>query len=171
MHFLKSFYSATVKYQLTNKFAYRKITKLPKLKKIILNFGSKPTDTKKLFSSLLVFELIANQKGFFTTATNINVKLKVHKGNPSGCKLTVQKHNLFKIFADFLLNILILKKQNKFNLNKNSISCVIKNTFSFLKLDSYYSFFNYLPDLNLTLVTASKNKKELIFFYRLLYVF
>lgn len=122
MHFLKSFYLTSIKYQLTNKFNYQKISKLPKIKKIVLNFGSKKINTKELFSGLLAFELIANQKGLLTTVKNASVTLQIRKGIPSGCKLTLQKNNLFRMFADLLLTILPKKKQNKFNLNKNSIS-------------------------------------------------
>lgn len=169
MHFLKSFYLTNVRYQLANKFPYQKITKLPKLKKIVLNFESKTINSKRLLSALLAFELIANQKGLLTTATNVNVTLQIRKGDPSGCKLTLQKNNLFKMFTHFLLNILPMKKQNKFNLNKNTISYRVRETFICLKLEHYYYYFNYLPDLNLTVITSSENKKELVFFYRLIY--
>ena len=48
MHFLENFYFKTLKYDLINKFIYKNTTKLPKLKKIILNFGSKTADIKQL---------------------------------------------------------------------------------------------------------------------------
>lgn len=167
MQFLKNFYLTNVRYQLTNKFVYKKITKLPKFKKVVLNFGSKTTDTKMLFSGLLAFELITNQKGLLTT-TNIGVTFQIKKGNPAGCKLTLQKNNLFKFFTEFLLNV--IPKINRFNLNKNTFSCKIEETLTLWKLETHYYFFNHLSDLNLTLVMTTNSKKEIVFFYKLLYL-
>jgi ribosomal protein L5 len=56
MHFLQSFYSKTLKYDLINKFVYKNTYVIPKVKKIILNFGSKTSDLKQLTSSLFVIE-------------------------------------------------------------------------------------------------------------------
>ena len=106
MHFLKSFYFKNLRYQIINKFIYKKQIKLPELKKIILNFSLKTIDVKKLFSGLLIFELIVNQKGFLTTTKNSSIIISTRKGTPNGCKLTLKKHNLFQLFAYFLIDIL-----------------------------------------------------------------
>ena len=169
MHFLKNFYLTNIRYQLLNKFIYQKLVEFPKLEKIILNFESKKIDTKTLFSGLLAFELIASQKGLLTKTVNINITLKIRKGNPAGCKLTLKKNKLFELFTYFLLNILPKIKQNKFNLNKNNISYKIKKTLAVLKLETHYYFFNYLSNLNLTILVNTKKKEEILFFYKLLY--
>ena len=72
MHFLENFYFKTLKFDLTNKFTYINTSELPKVKKIILNFGSKTADIKQLSSSLLTLELITKQKGVLTYAKNFN---------------------------------------------------------------------------------------------------
>jgi ribosomal protein L5 len=169
MHFFKNFYLTNIRYQLSNKFIYRKLIELPKFQKIILNLKSKKIDIKTLFSGLLAFELIANQKGYLTKTANINITLKIRKGNPAGCKLILQKDKLFELFAYFLLNILPKTRQSKFNFNKNSISYKIKETLTILKLETHYYYFNYLSNLNLTILVTSKKKEEILFFYKLLY--
>ena len=77
MHFLEHFFFKTLKYDLINKFVFIDADKLPKLKKIILNFGFKTADMKQLSSGLLALELITNQKGILTTTTKSNILLKV----------------------------------------------------------------------------------------------
>jgi len=169
MQFLKNFYLTNVRHQLINKFVYKKIAKLPKFKKVELNLESKTTDTKMLFSGLLAFELITNQKGLLTTI-NTSITFQIRKGNLAGCKLTLQKNNLFRFFTEFLLNITPKIKINRFNLNKNSFSCKIKEILTLWKLETHYYFFNHLSNLNLTLVMTTNSKKEIMFFYKLLYL-
>jgi large subunit ribosomal protein L5 len=91
MMIFNSFYLKTLKYELCNKFAYKNINEVPKLKKIILNFGCKTADLKHLSASLLALELITSQKGRITTTKSPNLLLKIKKGNPSGCKVTLKK--------------------------------------------------------------------------------
>lgn len=82
MHFLKNFYLTNLRYQLLNKFVYRKLIELPKFEKIILNLKSKKIDTKTLFSGLLAFELIANQKGCLIKTANVSVTFNMRKETP-----------------------------------------------------------------------------------------
>lgn len=165
MNFHRDFYLTTIKHCLTNKFMYQKIKMLPKLSKIVLSFNSKTTDNKKILSNLLIFELIAAQKGYVRRKATITVT--TYKGNPIGCKLTLKKQNSF----NFLISMTLLLTGNEiFNLNQGTLSLRIKDTFSFFKLETHYYFFNSLSDLNVTLVTTTKSKKEILFFYKLLYL-
>lgn len=171
MHFLEKFYFRTLKYDLINKFRYNNTKNLPKLKKIILNFGSKTADAKQLASSLLAFELIANQKGILTTTKKPNILLKIRKGNPTGCKLTLHKHNLFNFFGKTIIEIFPkLKNFNGFNINQklkqNTFFYKLHNTFSFSELENHYYLFSNLPKLDIIVITTAKNKEELIFLLR-----
>lgn len=168
MHFLEQFYFKTLKYDLANKFAYSDVGGIPKLKKVILNFGFKAADVKKLSSGLLAFELIANQKGILTTTTKSNILLKIRKGNPTGCKLTLQKHNLFNFLRKVVIEVFPkLKNFNGFTPNrqikKNAFSYEIHDTFSFYDLEKHYYCFNNLPKLDITIITTTRDKKELLF--------
>lgn len=168
MNFLEYFYFKTIKYDLVNKYIYNHADRLPKLRKIILNFGFKTVDAKQLSSGLLAFELIANQKGVITTTTKSNVLLKIRKGNPIGCKLTLQKNNLFNFLRKIVMEVFPrVKNFNGFSKNrkikKNAFSYEIHDTFSFLDLEGYYYCFNNLPKLDITIVTTTTEKKEFLF--------
>ena len=89
-----------------------------KLEKIILNFGSKTASIKQLSSGLLAFEFIFNQKGKLTTTRKSDIFVKIRKGNPTGCKMTLQKYNLFDLFRKTIIEIFPkLKNFNGFDKN------------------------------------------------------
>lgn len=168
MHFLEKFYSKTLKYELINKFKYNNTKNLPKLEKIILNFGCKTAEMRQLASCLLAVELITNQKGTFTKTKHANILFKIRKGNPTGCKITLQKFNLF----NFLYRILseVFPKLKNFKgftvtkkMKKRTFSYELHETFSFSELENHYYLFNNLPKLSVTVITSSKTKLELIY--------
>lgn len=167
MHFLKYFCVKTLKYDLTNKFYYNNTKKLPKLKKIILNFGCKTTEIKQLSSSLLALELITKKNGTLTTTKHSNIFLKIRKGNPAGCKITLRKNNSINFLTKILIEI--LPKTKGFNgliltkkIKKNIFSYELYETFSFKELEEHYSLFHNIPKLDITIITNSKIKEELI---------
>ena len=168
MHFLKNFYYKILRYDLINKFIYNNTNNLPKLEKIVLSFGFSKNDIKQFATGLLAFELISNQKGILTITKKPNIVLKIRKGNPIGCKVTLQNQNLFNFFGKMLLRIFpMLKTFNEFKLTRkfkiNRFSYEIHETFSFFELENHYYYFSNLPKLSITLITTAKNKKELLF--------
>jgi large subunit ribosomal protein L5 len=167
MHFLEKFYSKTIKYNLVNKFLYKTTKNIPKLKKITLNFGCQTADIKQLSSSLLAFELIANQKGSLTKTKHSNILFKIRKGNPTGCKITLSNYNSYNFLSKMICEIFPrLKNFSGFNsikkIKKNAFSYECHETFAFKELESHYYLFNKLPKLNITIITNTKNKNELI---------
>ena len=168
MHFLNYFYNKNLKLDLINKFQYSNLKTFPKLKKIILNFGCKTTDIKKLTASLLALELITNQKGVLSIAKRPNLFLKIRKGNPTGCKVLLRKSSMLNFINQN--SIEIFPKIKNFNglkfskkIKKNSFSYYIKNTLIFSNFMDHYYLFNILVKLEVTVVTDVKTKKELLF--------
>ena len=169
MHFLEYFYNNNFKYDLINKFYYANIKKIPTITKIILNFKCNNNDLKNLSSTMLAIEIITNQKGTLTKSKHSIVYLKIRKGNPTGCKVILKK----KLLINFLTNQLIeiLPKTKNFNVKNNkqmvkktnTFSYKIKNNFYFSKLENHYYLFNSLPTLNITIVTNTNNKNEILF--------
>ena len=98
MHSLEYFNIKTLKFDLINKFHYTNLKKLPKLQKMILSFSCKTTELKILATHLLALELITNQKGILTVSKRPNLLLKIRKGNPTGCKLTLKKTFILNFF-------------------------------------------------------------------------
>ena len=169
MNFLEHLYFKTLKYDLLNKFLYKNTKKIPKIQKIILNFGCKNNELKNLATSLLALELVTKQKGALTTTKYSNLLLKIRKGNPVGCKLILRKEKIFKFLSKTLFEIFPKQKNFKgFNISKktkkNIFSYELTNTFSFSELEDHYYLFNNLPKLNITIVIdSSKTKEELLF--------
>ena len=93
MYLINYYYNNIVKYDLINKFYYKNIKQLPSILKIILNFNFKKQNIKNLMSSLIALELISSQKPIFTKSKISNITLKIRKGQPVGCKITLRKQN------------------------------------------------------------------------------
>lgn len=167
---LNNFYLKTIQYDLINKFPYNHTKKLPKFKKIILNFECKTNEIKMLTSSLVALKLITNQKGILTATKRSNVKLKIRKGNPVGCKVTLRKTKMFLYLYRMVTEIFPrLKNFNKINLNKNlkhnAISYKLDDIFNFKELEKHYYLFNNLTKLSITLTTNTKTKDEFLFIF------
>lgn len=168
MNFLEIFHLKALKYDLFNKFLYKKTKHFPKIKKIIFNFTCDQNNLKYLSSILLTLQLITYQKSKITTSKQSNIFLKIRKGNPVGCKVTLRKYALFYSITNFLINIFPkLKNFTGFKVSKtyqfNTFSYTIKDILIFSELSNYYHLFNNLPKLKITLVTNAKTKTELLF--------
>lgn len=175
MQFLNYFNFKTLKYDLFNKFIYGSTKDLPKVEKIILNFGCKTTEIKRLSASLLALELVTQQKGKLTKAKNSNILLKLRKGNPVGCKVTLRNKQMFRFLERLLVDIfpkiknftgLTISKKIK----QNIFTYELHDTLSFTELEENYYLFNNLPKLSITIVTRSQRKEELIFILKSLQV-
>ena len=168
MHFLSYFYKKTLKFDLINKFYYTDLKKLPKLKKIVLNFSCKTTELKPLATNLLALELITNQKGIITVSKRPNLFLKIRKGNPAGCKLTLKKTAMLTFYYKSFVEIFPkIKNFDGITINqkieKTAFSFLIKETLNFSELSEHYYLFNNLANLSLSFVTTVKSKEEILF--------
>lgn len=178
MRFIRNYTKNFVKYDLLLKFNdYKKISQIPKLKKIILSYEFKKYDFKLLLSSIVALELITSQQPCITRSKVSNISLKIRKGNPIGCKVTLRK-KIMEAFFFKLLNELLLKIQKiELNLNKieSNLSIYKNKTFTFkvkkglifTELEYNYQIFKILPDLNINIVTDTANYSELIMLLKL----
>ena len=168
MNLLENYYKKVIRHDLINKFFYNHIEDVPQLKKIILNFRCKSFEIKNLAASLLSLELIAVQQGILTKSKRANILLKIRKGNPVGCTVVLRKNKmynfLFKLLIDVFPNsrdfkgITVAKK-----LSNTSFSFTLKDLISFKELEKQFYLFSKLPPLNITFVTDTKTKKELLY--------
>lgn len=148
MNVLTKYTEKIVKYDLINKFCYKNVKYIPKLKYIILNFNLKKWDTKSFIILLSSLKLITLQTPKITTSKISNVVFKIRKGQPIGCKVTLRNIKMNK----FLLKILNknLTKLKTMELNNNSMfSLTLKNILIFKELEQNYQFFKNLPGLNI----------------------
>lgn len=168
MHFLEYYYKNIIKYDLTNKFFYKNIYELPKIKKIILNIRIKNTKIKNFASILFGLELITEKKGILTKTKRPNLFLKIQKGKPTGCKVILQKTLMYNFLNKILIEIIpTIKKFLVFKINKQNFKSFSFNLnqkqIIFSELKEHYHLSKNLLYLNITIVTTSKNQKELFF--------
>lgn len=178
MRFLKNYAKNFVKYDLLLKFNdYKKISQIPKLKKIILSYEFKKYDFKLLLSSIVALELITSQKSSIIKSKVSNISLKIRKGNPIGCKVTLRRKLMDSFFLK-LLNELLMKIQKiELNIDKiepnlnfyenKTFTFKVKKGLIFTELEYNYQIFKFLPGLNINIVTDTKNYKELLMILKL----
>lgn len=166
MHFLEHYYTTIVKLNLIHRFNYENLKNIPKLEKIVLNFGCKTSDLKTLASSLLALQLITTKKGNLTKSVQSNIVLKIRKGNPVGCKIILTKKMMYRFFAKFLIEI-FPKLKNKSLVKKlqafNTLTYNFNNILIFKELEKNYILFNSLKNLQITFITNAKTIEELFF--------
>ena len=103
MFMLEKYYNHVIKVDLINKYSHVNFKEIPKIEKIILNFGCKNSDLFEISSALLFLELISQKKSTVTRAKRSNVLLKIRKGNIVGCTVTLAKNDLYH----FLLQLVV----------------------------------------------------------------
>lgn len=167
MTFIQYYYEKIIKYDFINKFNYHNLNTIPRLEKIILNFGCQNFSLQKFAIVLLSLELITTKKGKITLNKNANVLLKIQKGAPSGCQVTLTKSTMYNFLTKLLIEI-FPKIKNFSGLKVTVIDHTfsykfLSNTLVLTELQEYYPIFNNLPHLNCTLITNAKNSQELTF--------
>lgn len=155
----KFYYNYIVAYDSLNKFNYKSIKNIPKVNKIVFSFIYKNPNSKNILISLFILKILTLQKGFLLKSKKINIKLKIKKGSPIGCKVTIKKKNLYTIFFILISKINIIINNN----NSKTFDFNLKKLLIFEELSNYYYYLNYLSSLKITLVTNSKNSEELRF--------
>lgn len=168
MNILENYYKKVIRYDLINKFSYNHLDEIPKLKKIILNFGCKNFEIKHIASALLSLELITTKRGSLTKAKRSNILFKVRKGSPVGCVVILKKNKMYNFFFKLLVevfpNLKVFKPINIYKKSeKTSFSFTLKDLVNFKELEKQFYLFINLPPLNITLIINSKTKKELIY--------
>jgi large subunit ribosomal protein L5 len=166
MKFLNFYNRYIINYDLLNKFSYKYITELPKINSIIVNLSLKKTDLKLLITYLSALKLITNQKGAIILSRKSNIILKVRKGTPIGCKITLRRKKMFEFYLKlFNKSFLTLQKSKP---DSKSLSFQIMDVFSFEELETNYQFFSSLKKINVNINTKSSCKTQNVF---LLYSF
>jgi large subunit ribosomal protein L5 len=172
MSFFKNFYRIILVPDLINKFNYTNLESLPKIQKITVNIGWKTPELRNLLLSLLALELITSQKAVITFTKNSKLSIKVKKGLPSGCKVTLRA-NLIYQFVYRLVNE-IFPRLNSFkglkfknpSLKANATQTLtfsVLETLTFPELEKNYHLFKNIGKLDITVSIKAKHYNELFF--------
>lgn len=173
MH-LRKFEKKTLKFYLLNKFYYKNITKLPLIKKIIINLGCRNNHAQNLAASLLAMELVTNQKSILTKAKKPNLPLRIREGSFSGCKVTLRKNSIYNFVARSTHELFPVLKNFagvSEKANVRSFSYELKNIFVFTELEKNYMLFKNVGGLKVTLAVARNNFKTELLFLKKAYQF
>jgi large subunit ribosomal protein L5 len=162
VHSLEKFYLKTLQYDINNKYLLKSIKDIPKLKKIVLNHNcsSKPLNLKLLASSMLALELITGQKGTLTKTSSPNISLRLKKGTPIGCKLTLKKEAKYEFLSKIMKESTPSSKTFKLfksNQLEKAFSFDIVELFSFNEVEKQYRIFTNLTALNVTITANSES--------------
>lgn len=171
MSILQQHYKKIIRRDLINKFSYTYLEEIPQLKKIILNFGCKNSDIRSIASAFLSLELVTTEKGSIARSKRANVLLKIRKGSPVGCMVVLRDekmyHFLFKLLSEVLPNLKSFTGINvSKKLGKMGFSFTLKDLIHFKELEKQFYLFLNLPPLNVTLITTTKTKEELLYLLR-----
>ena len=71
MYILEFYYNHIIKHDLLNKFKYSNIKNIPKITKIVLNFGCTNYRIKNIASASLVLELLSNKPEIITKTKKV----------------------------------------------------------------------------------------------------
>lgn len=169
MYILKFYYEHIIKHDLINKFKYYNLKNIPKIKKIIINIGCSNYKIKNIAPAFLFLELLTNKSSLFTKTKKANIFLKIKKGTPIGCVVVLTKIKIYKFLFKLLLEILPSLKNFKgitykfHKLKCNSFSFYIKDLVVLKEFNPHFHLFNNLPAINITIITNTQNKNELIY--------
>jgi len=164
----KQYIKNTVNYDLLNKFAYKNVSKLPVLSNVDLQFRFKTYNLQSLITSLSALEIISLNKCKIVRTKSSNISLKLRKGSPIGCKVTLRKTKAL-IFIVGLINTLFIEiKTFRSGIGDTGLYSerVIPNTLIFPGLSGNYHFFRLLDGLHIKLLTTSKTNEELDYLLR-----
>jgi large subunit ribosomal protein L5 len=105
---LAMFYRERVVPELTQKFGYRSVMQVPRIKKITLNMGvgETTTDKKVLDNAVADMTRIAGQKPVVTKSRKSIANFKIRANFPVGCMVTLRGARMYE-FLDRLVNIAI----------------------------------------------------------------
>jgi large subunit ribosomal protein L5 len=105
---LAQFYREKVVPELTQKFGYKSIMEVPRIKKITLNMGVGETtsDKKVLDNAVADMAKIAGQKPVVTKSRKSIANFKIRANFPVGCMVTLRGARMYE-FLDRLVNIAI----------------------------------------------------------------
>ena len=103
---LKDHYEKAIRPALLSKFSYKNPMQVPKLDKIVVNFGvgKAAADSKKLQAAVNEMTLITGQKPVITKAKKAIANFKLREGQGIGCKVTLRADRMYE-FLDRLINI------------------------------------------------------------------
>jgi len=162
---LAQHYREKVVPELMQKFGYKTVMQVPRLRKITINMGvgETTTDKKILDHALADMTKIAGQKPVVTKARRSIANFKVRAGFPVGCMVTLRGARMYEFF-DRLVNIAMPRIRdfrgvsNRAFDGRGNYSLGFKEQIIFPEID--YDKIDTLRGMNIAITTTAKTDDE-----------
>ena len=162
---LKEKYNAEIISALTEKFGYKTVMRVPKLKKIVLSqgMGDAVADKKLIDSAVADLSRIAGQKAITTISKKDISNFKLRKNVPIGAKVTLRKERMYD-FLDRLITVSLPRVRDFQGLNvkgfdgRGNFTMGITEQIIFPEID--IDKVNKITGMDITIVTSAKTDEE-----------
>jgi large subunit ribosomal protein L5 len=162
---LATYYREKVVPDLMQKYGYKTVMQVPRLRKITLNMGVGETTTDKKILDNAVSDMtkIAGQKPVVTNARRSIANFKVRAGFPVGCMVTLRGARMYE-FLDRLVNIAMPRIRdfrgvsNRAFDGRGNYNLGFKEQIIFPEID--YDKIDTLRGLNIAITTTAKSDDE-----------
>lgn len=162
---LKEKYSAEIVSALTEKFGYKTVMRVPRLKKIVLSqgIGDAVADKKMIDSAVADLSRIAGQKAISTFSKKDISNFKLRKGMPIGTKVTLRGDKMFE-FLDRLLSVALPRTRDFRGINpkgfdgRGNYNMGVTEHIIFPEID--IDKVNKILGMDITFVTSAESDEE-----------
>src|SRR3954452_3568275 len=162
---LATFYKDKVVPDLMQKFGYKTVMQVPRIRKITVNMGVGETTSDKKILDHAVADMakIAGQKPVVTLARRSIANFKVRAGFPVGCMVTLRGARMYEFF-DRLVNIAMPRIRdfrgvsNRAFDGRGNYSLGFKEQIIFPEID--YDKIDTLRGMNIAITTTAKTDDE-----------
>ena len=162
---LAQYYREKVVPELTQKFGYKSIMQVPRIKKITLNMGvgETTTDKKVLDNAVADMTKIAGQKPVVTKSRKSIANFKIRANFPIGCMVTLRGARMYEFF-DRLVNIAMPRIRdfrgvsNRAFDGRGNYNLGFKEQIIFPEID--YDKIDALRGMNIAITTTAKTDDE-----------
>jgi len=162
---LAVYYREKVVPELTQKYGYKSVMQVPRIKKITINMGvgETTTDKKVLDNALADMTKIAGQKPLVTKARKSVATFKIRQGYPVGCKVTLRGSRMYE-FLDRLVNVAMPRIRDFRGISgrafdgRGNYNMGVKEQIIFPEIE--YDKIDAIRGMNITISTTAKSDAE-----------
>jgi len=162
---LKEKYTQEIISELTEKFGYKTIMRVPKLQKIVLSqgMGDAVADKKLIDSAVQDLTIIAGQKAVQTLSKKDVSNFKLRKGMPIGTKVTLRGDKMYD-FLDRFISIALPRTRDFKGISpkgfdgRGNFNLGVKEHIIFPEID--IDKVNKILGMDITFVTTAESDEE-----------
>ncbi len=162
---LRNYYRENVVKELTERFGYKSVMEVPRIKKITLNMGvgEAVADKKILENAVGDMQKIAGQKPVITKSKKSIAGFKIRTGYPIGCMVTLRHSQMYE-FLDRLITIAIPRIRDFRGISgksfdgRGNFNMGIKEQIIFPEIE--YDKIDALRGMNISITTSAKTDEE-----------